>query len=646
MCGICGVTYFDRTMSVGEPQIERMCAAITHRGPDDQGWYIRQNTAIGMRRLSIIDLATGHQPISNEDGSVWIVFNGEIYNHLELRGELQKRGHTFRTRSDTEAILHAYEEFGEDCPTKLNGMFAFAIFDEKRQKLFLARDRIGIKPLYYYRDAGKFAFGSELKAILQLEDVQRRVDPRALDLFMTYEYIPAPYSIFEDIRKLPPGHFLTLQDGRMRIKPYWCLEFQEREMVNEEAVCEELRALLQDAVKIRLMSEVPLGAFLSGGIDSSSVVALMSRVMDRPVKTFSIGFEESSYNETQFAQTIASKFNAEHHEFVIQPQALELTEKLIGFLDEPFGDFSIFPTYLVSKMARDYVTVVLSGDGGDELFAGYDTYVADQVARSFARLPRVLRRGMIEPLAEGLPPTQKKKGLVNRFKRFVEGTRLPEDLQHTRWMIFLQDAEKALLYSPDMQSRLDGHSSHDFIRQHFQGTQSDDLVNRQLYVDIKSYLVDDILVKVDRMSMAVSLEARVPFLDHRFVEFTATLPSRLKMRGRSTKYILKRAMQPLLPEEILTRGKEGFSIPIKNWLRNDLKSLMLDVLAPARIKREGFFDPDYVQKLVTEHLEGRENHSHRLWAMMVFGIWQDIYLRSGKRTYAKESQTSDQLVTL
>jgi asparagine synthase (glutamine-hydrolysing) len=625
MCGICGVTYFNTERIVTEHEVKRMCDVIAHRGPDEAGYLAKRNWGIGMRRLSIIDLATGQQPLSNEDGSVWIVFNGEIYNYLEVRAEIEKKGHRFQTKSDTETIVHAYEEYGEDCPKKLNGMFAFAILDLRKQSLFMARDRLGIKPMYYYYDASKFVFASELKAILQIQDIPRNVELQALDMFLTFEYIPAPYTIFQNIAKLPPGHSLRVQDGKISIRKYWDLKFAERE-IKESEICEQLVALLQDAVKIRLMSEVPLGAFLSGGIDSSSVVALMSRVMDRPVKTFSIGFKESSYNELNYARLIAKHYKTEHQEFIIEPNALELTEKLVGHLDEPFGDFSIFPTYLVSKMARQYVTVALSGDGGDELFAGYDTYIANKFARRYNYLPGVFRNHLVEPMLNRIPPTEKKKGLINRAKRFVEGARLPDNLEHTRWMIFLQELEKSRLYTSETRDEISYPETYEFIRKYFRQANTDDDLNRQLYVDIKTYLVDDILVKVDRMTMATSLEGRVPFLDYRFVEFTATLPSRLKMKGNDTKYILKKAMKNILPPEILTRGKEGFSIPIKNWLRTDLKSLMLDILHPDRIRQQGFFDPNYVQQLTDEHLAGKENHSHRLWALMVFGIWQDIYL--------------------
>ena len=644
MCGICGISFSDREKSVPETTVRRMCAAITHRGPDDEGVITRGSFGMGMRRLSIIDLVTGRQPISNEDGSVWIVFNGEIYNHQELRRELEKKGHVFQTKTDTEDIVHAYEEYGLDCPTKLNGMFGFAILNLRDQSLFLARDRLGIKPLYYYHDADKFVFGSELKSILQAEDIPREVDLEAFDNFLTFEYIPAPRSIFRNIFKLAPGHSLLLKDGKIKIREYWDVRFEER-AASEEELCEQLRELLQDAVKIRLMSDVPLGAFLSGGIDSSAIVALMSREMSLPVKTFSIGFKESSYNESAYARTIARHFNTEHQEFTIEPDALELTEKLVGHLDEPFGDFSIFPTYLVSKMAREFVTVSLSGDGGDELFAGYDTYIANKMGNAYGRLPGSLRNG-VRRVLERIPPTEKKKGLINRMKRFDEGMRLPADLQHTRWMIFLQAEEKAKLYSPDVRQGLAQFDSFGFIRDYFDRAGTSDELDRQLYVDIKTYLVDDILVKVDRMSMATSLETRVPFLDHRFVEFSATIPSNLKLKGKTTKYLLKKAMRDLLPAEILTRGKEGFSIPIKNWLKVELKELMMDVLSREKIKREGFFNADYVEHLKKEHLDGDENHSHRLWAMMVFGIWHDIYLQTGDGQHAEATRTSKEFAAI
>jgi len=627
MCGICGFIYEDANKFVDVSLINRMCDTITHRGPDDVGLYVEKNVGLGMRRLSIIDLVTGKQPISNEDGTIWIVFNGEIYNHDDLRRELQVKGHSFKTKTDTEAIIHAYEEYGEDCTAKLNGMFAFAIWDQRKQKLFISRDRLGIKPLYYFYDRDRFIFGSEIKAILKAGNIPRQIDRQALDNFLTFEYIPAPLSILQDVKKLLPGHSIVFSNNELKITRYWELTFSDNDS-SEDEVKRNIRELLSDAVKIRLMSDVPLGAFLSGGIDSSSIVALMSQLMDQPVKTFSIGFEDSSYNELNYARLIANTFKTEHHEFIIKPNAVELTESLIHFLDEPFGDFSIFPTYLVSKMAREYVTVVLSGDGGDELFAGYDTYIADRYYRRYGRIPSFLRSKIIPGIAEIVPPSPQKKGAINKIKRFVEGTKLPEDLRHVRWMIFMLEHEKGKLYNHDMNSFIQEKDPYMFVRSYFKNIDyfEQDPTSQQLYVDIKTYLVDDILVKVDRMSMATSLEARVPFLDYRFVELAATIPGDLKLRKNQTKYILKKAMEDILPYDILYRGKQGFSIPIKNWLRQDLKPMMTDILAKDKIIREGFFNPSYVEQLKTEHLKGTKNHSHRLWALMMFGMWFDLYM--------------------
>lgn len=425
MCGICGIVNLHQEHPVEYSDLKRMCDVMIHRGPDDEGIKLDGNVGIGMRRLSIIDLVTGHQPIANEDESIWIVCNGEIYNHLLLRHDLEKRGHIFRTKSDIESILHAYEEYGEECSQKLNGMFAFIIWDKHKNLLLLARDRIGIKPLYYYLDKKRFVCGSELKSILQVDKIQQRVDFQAIDNFLTFEYIPAPLTIFKDIKKLLPGHTLIFRNGNIEIKRYWDITYKARGSTEYE-IKQNIRELLQDSVRIRLMSDVPLGVFLSGGIDSSIIVALMAQVMDQPVKTFSIGFEDSTYNELEYARIIAKKFDTEHHEFIIKPDAVKLTENLVGFLDEPLGDFSIFPTYLVSKMARDYVTVVLSGDGGDELFAGYDTYIADKVATYYCKLPGFIKNYLIIKIVDSIPPSPKKKGLINRAKRFIEGTKLPE----------------------------------------------------------------------------------------------------------------------------------------------------------------------------------------------------------------------------
>lgn len=627
MCGICGIVYRNHERPVDRIIVKRMCDVISHRGPDDEGFYIHQNVGLGMRRLSIIDLVTGAQPIYNEDKTIAIVFNGEIYNHQELRRELESRGHAFKTHADTEVIVHAYEEYGTECPNKLNGMFGFAIWDQHKKRVFLARDRIGIKPLYYYVDHTRLVFGSELKSIMQIPDIPRAVEPKALDTFLTFEYIPSPFSIFKNIFKLPPGHWASYQNGQINIQQYWSFNYKAADQ-SEHDFCDELRNILEDAVRIRLMSDVPLGAFLSGGLDSSTIVAMMTRNSSEQVKSFSIGFDESSYNELPFARTIARHFNTEHYEEIITPDITRLTERILHQLDEPFGDFSVFPTLLVSEMARKYVTVVLSGDGGDELLGGYDTYLAQRVAQKYNRLPAFVRKCAIEPVINSLPPTEKKKGLINKAKRFTEGTRLPDNLQHVRWMIFLQQAEKELLYSNSFAKSLNGYDSHGFIEEQFLNVTSDNPLDQQEYVDIKTYLVDNILVKVDRMSMAASLETRVPLLDHRFVEFAARIPAHMRIRDKKTKYILKKAMQGILPQSILDRGKEGFSIPIKNWMKQELKPLMTDALSEKNVREKGFFSPQYVQRLIKEHLANRENHSHRLWALMVFHLWYDFYMKS------------------
>ena len=625
MCGVCGLVLFENDRKPDVQVLKRMCETIAHRGPDDEGQIVLGPAGLGMRRLSIIDLKTGHQPLANEDESLWIVFNGEIYNFRELRAELIRLGHRFRTNADTEVIVHGYESWGEAVCERLNGIFAFALWDTKRNRLFLARDHVGVKPMYYYRDSEKFVFGSEIKSILKCPDIRKTLDPDSLNQYLTFEYVPSPASIFREIRKLEPGYWLSLQDGGIRLSRYWTF-VPEQEPWTEAAASERLRELLRDSVRMQLVSDVPLGAFLSGGIDSSIVVSLMAKLMDRPVKTFSIGFQESSYNELKYARAVARKYGTEHHEFMIRPQVLELIEKLVRQLDEPFGDFSIFPTYLVSKMARDFVTVTLSGDGGDELFAGYDTYRAHRFDRRFYhRLPKLVKRQVFDRLADRLPPSAKKKGAVNSFKRFVQGTRLPKELSHARWMVFLTPEERRALFTSEMLDRFTPELPYETIFRHGREVEKADDVARTGYIDLKTYLVDDILVKVDRMSMAASLEARVPYLDPRIVEFALSLPPDLKMKGFQTKVLLKKTFWNDLPEEVQHRDKQGFSIPIKNWIREELKPMMLDLLSEKRIREQGLFRPAFVSRLVREHLEGTENHSHKLWALMVFEQWYEIY---------------------
>ena len=629
MCGIAGILGIGAGYRVDPAEVRRMCDVIRHRGPDDDGYHVEGCIGLGMRRLSIIDLAGGHQPMSNDEQTLWVVFNGEIYNFRELRAELEALGHRFQSHSDTEVIVHGYEQWGEECVRRLRGMFGIALWDAGEQKLLLARDGVGVKPLHWYADDQKLVFGSEIKSILACGGVSREIDREALDRFLTYEYILAPASIFRRIRKLPPGHLLIWQRGQVAVRSYWdfpVVPVQTGSGVGtEEEYARELLALLRESVRLQMVSDVPLGAFLSGGIDSSSVVALMSEFSDRPVKTFSIGFKEQSYDELASARLVAERFGTEHQEFILTPQITELVDHLMGFLDEPLGDFSIFPTYLVSKMARAHVTVALSGDGGDELFAGYDTYVADRYARRLEGLPAILRERVLPGVLGLVPPTKKKKGAVNMAKRFFEGAALPPELRHTRWMTFLAARDKERLYTPALRAELRGFDTAGFIREHGSAKHFPDALTAAQYVDLKTYLPENILTKVDRMSMAVSLEARVPVLDHTIVEFAFRLPAHLRLNGRTTKYLLKKAVAPLLPPEILAKKKQGFSIPIKNWLTGELRPLMTDLLEAGRVRRRGWFEPAAVQRLIEGHLAGRENHSHRLWAMMVLELWQQRF---------------------
>jgi asparagine synthase (glutamine-hydrolysing) len=632
MCGICGIASSGVGKVIPASLLSAMCDKIVHRGPDDEGYFVDEDIALGSRRLSIIDVEGGHQPLSNEDNSVWIAHNGEVYNFPVLREELIGRGHNFATKTDTETIVHSYEEWGEDFVNKLRGMYAFALWDGRLKKLLIVRDRVGIKPLYYtYLGDNTLVFGSELKSILVHPNVKRSLEPRALDLFLTLEYIPEPLSIFSGVHKLPAGCYLIYEKGKVQIKKYWAIN-PETKIPKEQApvslpdIQDELYHLLKEAVRMRMISDVPLGAFLSGGIDSSTIVALMHELGASPIKTFSIGFEDKTYDELNHARRIAQKFGTEHEEFVLQPQAMELTEKLIHHLDEPFGDFSIFPTYLVSKMARAHVKVILSGDGGDELFGGYEHYQAQTLSKS--RLSGFLQKPL-PGIVKNFRPSAKKKGLWNKIRRYAQGFEHSSNLRHFRWMMFLSEANKTLLYSPDLIQDLDRttnvHDSPPLAYLFSQMDQFDDITG-ELYLDFKTYLVDDILVKVDRMSMATSLESRVPLLDHKVVEYAFALPGHLKLKGMTTKWILKKTVERLLPRENIYRRKEGFSIPIKHWLRNELRDLMLGYLDEQKIQKEGLFNFEPIKHMIDSHLAGKENYSHQLWALLVFEIWREQYL--------------------
>ncbi len=627
MCGICG--FFHLQEGADAATLKRMNDRIVHRGPDDDGFFLEPGVGLAARRLSIIDLTTGHQPLASSSGDCWIAYNGEVYNFPELRRDLEGRGRAFRTRSDTEVVVNLYEEYGLDFVDRLRGMFACAIYDRRRRRLVLARDPLGKKPLYYAHVGGGLVFGSEIKSILEFPGVPREIDPEALDLFLTLEYVPAPRSIFRAVRKLPAGHVLVFEDGQAKVSEYWDVGPRDGPRDFGRAR-DEFLGLLEESVRLRMISDVPLGAFLSGGIDSSAVVAFMARASSLPVRTFSIGFEERSYSELPHSRRVAAKFATEHHERTLKADIRELVLLLARFLDEPLGDFSNFPTYLVSRTAREQVTVALSGDGGDEIFGGYEHYAAQKLARFLDPVPL---RPLTAPLRAALrllPPTGMKKGTVNRLKRFAEGFANPPADRHFRWMIFLTARQKERLYSPEFFARSGAADLHERepFRTYFERGRRFAGINQDLYLDLKTYLADDIMVKVDRMSMAASLETRAPLLDRKLVEFAFSLPPQWKVRGRTGKWFFKKAMEGILDDATIYRQKEGFSIPIKNWLRAELKELMLETLAETRIRAMGYFSWPEVEAMIAEHLSGRADHAHRLWALMQFHLWHDQYAGS------------------
>ena len=622
MCGIAGFIAPPGADTAGHAEVlDRMCRVIAHRGPDDQGAVAAGGVALGMRRLSIIDLAGGHQPISGCGGRVSVVFNGEIYNFQELRPELEARGHHFHTHSDTETIVHAYEEWGAACVERLRGMFAFAIWDEGERTLFVARDRVGKKPLYYtLTPGGTLVFGSELKSLLEHPEVGRVLDFEALDAYLTFGYVPDPLCIFRGVEKLPPGHHLTFAGGRLAVRQYWDFDFAPAEgRRREEDYLEELRALLDEAVRIRLVADVPLGAFLSGGVDSSAVVGLMARASGRPVKTFSIGFNEDSYSELKYARVTAERFATEHHEFVVTPDICHVVDELAWHFDEPFADSSAIPTYMVSKLAREHVTVALSGDGGDELFAGYTRYVVDRRRGGFARLPRLVRSGLMQPLSRRLPHGA-------RGRNYLYNVALDPLDRYIDSVSTFTSLTRPALYRDDFASQLGADGAASRFREYAARVATGNGVDPLLYLDSKTYLPGDILTKVDRMSMAVSLEARVPLLDHKLIEFVTRIPADLKLKGLTTKHIFKRAVRGLVPDEILDRPKQGFGVPISQWINAELRGRIRETLTEARARQRGYFEPDYLGLLLDEHERGRRDHSAQLWSLFMLELWHRTFM--------------------
>ncbi len=627
MCGIAGIhhTNVERTADAGE--LTRMLDVIVHRGPDDQGQYTDGSVAIGMRRLSIIDLSTGHQPIHNEDKTVWVVFNGEIYNYRAVRAELEARGHRFYTQSDTETLVHLYEEHGERLVEHLNGMYCFALWDAVRRRLLLGRDRVGEKQLYYARRNGKFVFGSEIKCVLQTDAAGRDLDATALDGYLNYLYVPAPRTIFSDIRELPPAHTLIVENGEVRIRRYWDLDFPPAAGDDARGTVDAFRTQFRRSVRSRLVADVPLGALLSGGIDSSAVVAEMAAAASGPVKTFCIGYggEGSYYDERRYARMVADRFGTEHHEFVVQPDVVQLIPELVRCFDQPFADSSAIANYYVFRETRSHVKVVLSGLGGDEVAAGYERYVGLLLTRYYRALPGWLRRGLIERAVAALPDSRSGNRTTERIKRFARTAGAEPAVAYRSMISSFDDPWRERLYTPAMRARVDRSASQMFFDQYFGREGIPDLLNRALYADTMTYLSGDLLTLTDRMSMVHSIEARAPFVDHELVEFMARVPASLKLRGRTKKHLLKQAFRGTLPDEILFRRKQGFTVPLTVWFRNELNPMLRSLLSRARLERLGWFDPSVVERLIDEHTSLRENHHSRIWALLMLMVWQEQY---------------------
>jgi asparagine synthase (glutamine-hydrolysing) len=673
MCGIAGATWTADGEPLSAETVARMTEAVAHRGPDDEGTYFspdpgkrpgrcerpgRSGVALGHRRLSIIDLAGGHQPLSNEDGTVWIVFNGEIYNFAELRGQLESRGHTFRTHCDTETIVHLYEEHGTGCLEHLRGMFAFAIWDDRRKSLFLARDRLGQKPLVYREDRGRLLFASELKALLQVPGVPRTLNRRAVDSFLTYQYVPYPECILDGFRKLPPAHFAVYENGTLTLARYWSPPFgieddEEMRSVRDEEFSTHpssphpliplsaasatqpqtpeqwrtaLRETLTEAVRLRLRSDVPLGAFLSGGIDSTIITGLMQQLSATPVHTFSIGFPVKEFDESAFAKETAAFLGTDHHEFRVEPRALDILPKLIHHFDEPFADSSAIPTMYLAQMTRREVTVALSGDGGDELFAGYDRYRAVQLATRFDRLPGPLRSLLASPMWQKIPASVEQKSFRRRLKRFLAALGEPPERRYLTWVAIFDAARRTQLYTEEFRESLHGHDPTDFLLQAYAECPDRDFTTRTTCADVLTYLPCDILTKVDIASMTYGLECRSPFLDHRVAELAAAMPLELKLRGKQGKRILRETFADLIPSSIARRPKMGFGVPLDHWFRNELRPLLHDTLLSERSLSRGYFRPETVRQLIDEHVTGRWDHSYRLWALLVLELWQQTWL--------------------
>jgi asparagine synthase (glutamine-hydrolysing) len=621
MCGIVGYLNADGR-AVDAALLEKMNTAIAHRGPDDDGFYISENVGLAMRRLSIIDVSGGKQPIHNADKTAWIVFNGEIYNYQELRQKLDDEGAELYTKSDTEVVLQLYDRYGADCLQYLRGMFAFAIWDERDKSLFLARDRVGKKPLLYsLQPNGDLIFGSEFQALLKHPSISREIDFEAIHHYLSYICVPAPLTAYKQIRKLEPGHWLRWKNGAIETKRYWLPDFTEKLDISETEAQDEVLKILRESVRLRMISEVPLGAFLSGGVDSSAVVALMAQESSQPVKTFSIGFEEQDFSELKHAKKVAEHIGAEYHEFIVKPNAMEVLPTLVEHYGEPYADSSAIPTYYVSKETRQHVTVALNGDGGDESFAGYERYAAMRLAERYKRVPAILRKPLVEFPLSLIPAPQGSRNRLRSAKRFVKAAALPKTTRYLNWVSGISPELKQELYTDDFKRVTANFHSREVIDQWFERANGMGVLDASLMTDQQTYLPNDLLVKVDIASMAVSLEARSPFLDHKLMEFAAKLPENIKVKGLDTKTLLKKIAAKLVPDEVIYRRKMGFGVPVGRWLRNEMKDFLYEVLLSEKSLNRGIFKPAVVKNLIERHVSGKEDLNFPIWTLLMLELW-------------------------
>ena len=626
MCGISGKVYFDQHRSVEKDDIQAMADVLYHRGPDGGGIHVSKNVGLAHRRLAIIDLReSANQPMCNEDGSVWVTFNGEIYNFQELRDTLEQQGHQFRTSSDTEVIVHAYEEYGRGCVTKFLGMFAFAIWDVRTQTLFLARDRVGKKPLYYHFGSDRLLFGSEIKALLAEGSIQPVPDPIAMDHFLALQYIPSPLTAFRGIQKLPAAHWLELKDGQIEIGRYWKLRYTPKQILSVQDAIEEFKWRMDEAVRIRMISDVPLGAFLSGGIDSSAVVASMARKATHPVKTFCAGFDDSAFDEREYARMIASGNGTDHTELLVHAPVKDILPRLAWYYDEPFGDSSALPSYAIAQLTRQHVTVVLNGDGGDENFAGYDRYITDRLVRNADYLPLGMWKGL-KAMLQGLPSAWLTKQPFKKMSRIADVLAQDPGRRYAAWGAHFSPRERQQLYADSFQSIVACSDPEGLFSKVFEESDADNCTDAALDADVALYLADDLLVKMDRASMAHSLEARSPFLDHTLMEFVASLSPKMKLAGNQKKYLLKASLRGEIPDEILDRPKMGFCVPLARWFQEDLREMAHDVLLSSRAKQRGYFSALGIERLLTEHCSHQVDHGSHLWDLLVFELWNRTFV--------------------